>query len=183
MGIQVLDYVNAQLCLISWLMLFYSHHAEQHLSPAFPFITPQTNLPIRPVVFFKHSFVILHGSVSDEHDGLVTQTSLASFSELQTERESTAYASTGCFWGAVLYLFTVGQILTFICKPHTAQKEDCLRTLHIDFIYTALPGTCRHGRHCRSKIMRRKVEEGCNSLLLHILHSHVSLCKTTIDWP
>lgn len=158
--------------------------AEQHLSPPLLFITPQTNPPIRPVVFFKHSFVILHGSVSDQHDGLVTQTSLASFSELQTERESTAYASTGCFWGAVLCLFTAGQILTSICKLHTTQKEDCLHTLHIDFIYTALPGTCRHRRHYRSKIMRRKeVEEGCNSLLLHILHSRVSLFKTTIDWP
>lgn len=85
MGVQVLEYVNAQLCLISWLMLFYPQHSRIASFPSFSiylFIS-QTNLPIGPVVFFKHSFIILHGSISDQHDGLVTQTSLASISELK----------------------------------------------------------------------------------------------------
>jgi len=86
--------------------------AGEHFSSPFLFITSQTNLPIWPVVFFKHSFIILHGSVCDQHDSLVTQASLTGISELQTERKSFSYLSTGRFCVIAGHLFMMGQILT-----------------------------------------------------------------------
>lgn len=157
MGTQVLEYVNAQLCLISWLMLFSSQHSRIAPSPPFPFITSQPNLSIRPVVLFKDSFIILHGSISDQHDGLVTQASLASISELQTERESTAYPPQAGF-GELHSIYS--QWATHpdfhLQTSHCSERGLCLHDAYRFFIFTALPGTCRHRRLCRSKIRRRK---------------------------
>lgn len=101
--------------------------AGQHLSSPFLVIASQTNLPIWPVVFFEHSFIILHCSVCDQHDGLVTQASLTGVSELQTERKSISYLSTGRFCVIAVYLIHDGPDPDFLSQTsHRAQKELCL---------------------------------------------------------
>lgn len=151
------SWLAALSCVYSWMHAFWrtgmlssARHpgsrspiptiAGQHLSSPFLFITSQTNLPIWPVVFFKHSFIILHCSVCDQHDSLVTQASLTGISELQTERNSISYLSTGRVCVIAAYLLMVGQILTSTCKPHAVLREfclnkDCVCMLRIIFLF------------------------------------------------
>lgn len=97
-----------------WCFLFTpcqdGHFPSPPLLPLFiPF---ETNLTIRPVVLFKHRFIILHRSVCDQHDGLVTQASLPSLSELQMERNSSISILNIAIILIAVYLFITGQILS-----------------------------------------------------------------------
>lgn len=115
--------LDAQLCPASWLTLFYSQHSRVASFLPFLFVTSKTNLPIWPVVLFKHSFIILHSSVCDQHDGLVTQASLTGVSELQAEWKSISYLSTGPFCVTAAHLFMMGRIPTSSCKSHAVFRK------------------------------------------------------------
>lgn len=80
---------NSQITIILFLFLQFSVNIWQS-HPA-----------IGPVEFLEHRLEVLHGSVSDQHDGLVTHAALAVHPRLQTHAEGlfhTAAATTPtCF--------------------------------------------------------------------------------------
>lgn len=187
MGVQVLEYVNAWLCLISWLMLFYSHNSR---------IAPFPSLSLHPFP-----------DKPSDRASCISQTQLHNPPRLR--RWSAWWLGYTNLLGQLLWTASregehcLSQHRLFLrnCTlfVHSGPDPDfCLQTSHCSerglcshaayrFFYLHSPAWHMQTQEALQKWNNEEktsaVEEECDSLLLHILHSHISLCKTTIDWP